>query len=364
MSIQCLRSANYFKREPIRISNWWNYLLTFLLGIGFYSIYIFEIPFNSAIQILGLLFVTITGTIAFGYFINDWSDIEIDRIAGKRNTAAKNTFLKNSLIVSFLLLVSLIPWIFLPKSASNVGFYILQLFLLMSYSLPPLRIKRHKILCVITDALYNSAIPFLVIFFTFHTLSDFNIQIIKGAILFISIWAFLKGLRGILLHQIADRKNDRKTSITTFVNHYGSMRSFNLIWRILFPIEIVLFISTLMFLTLNYFKGLWIVIPVFVIYLILFLRLWERNKIRNYQFKLSIVYIINDLYEEWLPVVFLGYLSMKNPWFLMVMVLYFLLFNEIVVKWYHNTRKNIRNLKDLLVFIQWKLGLAVKNVIN
>jgi len=344
----------------MRISRWWNYLVPFLLGIGFCAIYIYEIPFSLAIQILGLLFITITGTIAFGYFINDWTDIVTDKIAGKHNFASTNSLSKNVLILIGVLIIALLPWSFLPVNIINFPLYLFQLFLLSAYSVFPLRLKRFPLPGVVLDALYNSVIPFGIILTTFI---DFNLMQYSHLnvflIIFVASWAFLKGLRGILLHQVQDRKNDRKTSVTTFANKFGPLKTVNLVSRYLLKTEVILLLALILILSIHTIRFLWLVIPLFLTHLFFRFRLWERLQARKRELKFSFLFVLNDFYEEWLPLVFLFYLINRDYTFLILLLLHILLFYAVILKMIKKTKKDLQNSRDFLYYLGEYLLLKI-----
>jgi hypothetical protein len=55
-------------------------------------------------------------------------------------------------------------------------------------------------------------------------------------------WAFLSGLRSILLHQIWDHGNDLRTDTHTWVRQIGVSRTQKLIYRGVFPLEVLIII--------------------------------------------------------------------------------------------------------------------------
>ena len=349
----------------VRVSNWWNYLTPFLLGIACFIIYSLGISFATSIKVLALLFVTIAGTAAFGYFLNDITDIETDRRAGKRNLAAANSGFKNFLILFLLLAIALLPWLLIPNHRLNFPLYLVQLLLLVVYSVRPIRLKRFPVPGSFTDALYNTVVPLWVISTTFLIVNSFR-EIFSAMIpvAMITAWAFLKGFRGILLHQLGDRKNDRKSSLNTFVVHYGPLYSLKLLFNFTIWIEILLFAGIIVYISIEYIPFLYLVFPLFLIYLFLFFRLWENFAKRRKELRVALLFVINDLYEEWLPLIILIYLCIRNPQFLILLFFYLVIFNKIIFKFYQNTRKNLRNFSDFRQYFVWKMGKYLKSIIK
>jgi 4-hydroxybenzoate polyprenyltransferase len=72
-------------KKLIRLSDWKNYIIPFLSGAIFISVYLNEIPFIRALKFTGLLLASIIGIAAYGYLLNNLYDLEEDRRAGKIN---------------------------------------------------------------------------------------------------------------------------------------------------------------------------------------------------------------------------------------------------------------------------------------
>lgn len=327
-------------------------MVPFLLCLCYLNVCYVRVPFILGISATFLFIVTISATTAFGYFLNDVTDRNEDKLAGKKNVTEGISLLKITLGHILLLFLAIIPWFFLPRSWTNLSLFGFQVLLLLIYSVPPIRLKKRPHIAVIIDALYNSVIPLLIIGSTFKLLASITI---KNEILILSfaiIWAFLKGLRGILLHQVKDRKNDKKAGITTFVIKYGPFWTINLINKRTLVVELILYVLIITYLSCISFPFLWVIIPLFFVYLFFFFRLWEdelpgrkREAIFRY------LYIFNDLYEEWLPIVVLFYLPFLNPWYAVLLPLHLILFYMIPLKIIRNAKRIITYYKDYRTYL-------------
>jgi 4-hydroxybenzoate polyprenyltransferase len=322
------------------------------LGIIFSSVYVFDIPFATAWRVTGLLLLSIIGTAAYGYLLNNIFDLKEDKRAGKSNSTEKMAGWAKAAFVLIFLLMAVIPWLFLPVAFLNFGLFVLQLVLLAAYSIPPLRLKRFVHLGVIADALYNSPIMVFVIIFTMRGYSEISPE--NGTLILIVLFValFLKGLRGILLHQIADRKNDQKTSITTFANKFGPLKTVNLVARYFVTLEGILLIVLILFLSINTFRFLWLVIPLFSIHLFFRFRLWERATLRKRGLKFSFLHVLNDFYEEWLPFVFLLYLIKREHTFVILLLLHIVLFYPVFSKMIKKSLKDLKNSRDYYYYLR------------
>ncbi len=349
-----MSSTYFFRLSSKRSSEWWWYTIPFLFGLCCICIYILQIPFNEGIQTIFQFLLTITSTAALGYFLNDVTDKKEDKLTGKSNVVASLSTFHIILIFILLSFFALAPWFYLPKSATNLSLYGLQIMLLLIYSIPPLRVKRFPIPAVIIDALYNSVVPLLVILSTFALISPEKVKIHPIIWCIVLAWAFLKGFRGILLHQVKDRKNDKKTSIRTFVLKYGPLYTIRLINRYVLPFELLIFTGIILYMSIIKFPFLWLIIPLFFLYLFLFFRLWERDiPWRKRETNFRYLYILNDLYEEWMPIILLCYLPFLDRWYSVLIPIHLLLFNTTVKKFVRNTRKNLQNFADYRKYLNF-----------
>jgi len=348
-----LISFDKIKATTFRISDWFLFLFPFLIGFEYLLLFLYRIPFNKGISVILLFMLIIPATTAFGYFLNDVTDRNEDRLAGKFNVTAALSRWKIMRIFLIVIFFAIMPWFFLPRSEVNISFYSFQIFLLLVYSVPPLRLKRFPYPAVAIDALYNSVVPLLVIIYTFVLVSPREVNIPWWGLCFVLAWAFLKGLRGILLHLVKDRKNDKRANLKTFVLKYGPFTTIKLINSVILPAELLIFIAIILFFSFTTFPFLWLVFLLFGIYLFFFFRLWERKiPWRRREANFRYLYILNDLYQEWIPLAVLLYLPFLNPWYTLLIPVHFLLFHRIFVKFYRNFKINLNNYADYRKFLR------------
>ena len=309
----------------IRIKSWWDYLVPSFLGIFYISIYIFNIGFSRAAIFSGLFLINIIGTASFGYLLNDITDQEEDRKAGKMNPSGQHSSFFNLSILAVLLMSALSAGFFLPKFYVNTVLYISLIFLFVFYSLYPFRLKRFPITGVIIDALYNCTLMALIILTTLYLSSGRGIAIGYPVWILIVIWTFMKGLRGILLHQLTDRSSDRKSGAITFVIRYGPARSLKILTQIIVPVEIGC-ITFLVILLSKHVPSFYLVLLAFVVFFLAKLNTWQPQKITFRRFRFQLLFTINGFYEAWIPLSILVYLSVRNPLFLILLAFHIFLF--------------------------------------
>jgi 4-hydroxybenzoate polyprenyltransferase len=279
---------------PFRFYVWWHHIIPPILGLAFVLIdtRTERIDIIAVFQFL----ITLIGTAAFGYFINDWADIETDKRGGKANTVARIIKWKRYIILVSLLLGAFLPWFWLiqlPFGFLGFIFWLFELTVLTLYSVPPFRLKNKAIWGIICDTLYGHVLPIGIAMAIFcgHLLPSTSKLVVGSCLL------FFKGMRNIITHQIQDRVADRKSKTRTFVLSFGVVQSINLVNRFILPIEILaIFVLGILFYT-N--EPIWL--QSFLIFLtwtvIAFDIPFYRYKFRYDRFW----YFLNDYYEGWFP---------------------------------------------------------------
>jgi len=304
----------------IRISNWWNYIFPPILGVAYFSILLNQGELGEKWVALLLFFISFVFTASFGYFLNDICDIEIDKKASKQNFAQKLPVILRYLFLFFLLLFAVLPWLFFENIHIAKYFYILQIILLFAYSLPYIRLKSKIFAAVITDALYSSLLPAIIAFSLFT----------QGIIVFEIVWffllcttiLFLRGLRNILIHQIIDAENDKKTGTKTFAIVYGEQNIYMTLSFFFLPIEIIMILFFCVFLALK-IGFAWLIFPLLVLFyaIKIFDAKAEKNKILKIQ-------IINDFYEDIFPVFILILLTFIDYYYLIILFAHVIVFRN------------------------------------
>jgi 4-hydroxybenzoate polyprenyltransferase len=234
---------------------------------------------------------------AFGYFINDAADVQVDKLAGQKNMAEKMPVSLQICIAFILLMVGggllrsvssqFMVWVFLTA----------QIFFLILYSVPPFRLKKHPLLGPLLDAHYGHILP------VFITLAVFFPRFFNTFEVFLLLLYFLllfKGCRNILLHQIEDRTKDRMSQINTFPNRFGPYRTVLFIIYFILPIEFIL-ASILLYAFIPWPSLTGTGFIFFLIFYVFNFAVWKFPKLPVRQLKLKPLYFLNDFYEIWLP---------------------------------------------------------------
>ncbi len=310
--------------NKLRFSNPWRFKAPLLLCWPYLLIYVTDTPKVDSLLFIALAYCTLFGIAALGYFINDIADITSDKAAGKPNKIGELPVVLRILIFVALLLIAFIPWIWLPKDAISLTLIIIEFFLFIIYSSPPFRLKEKGVLGVITDSLYAYVVPATLASITFFYVGNKNYQLFLELIIVSTMWLFMVGLRGILLHQLQDHQNDLNAGVKTFVTKKGYTNVENLVKGLL-QVEILFFLLFLIFLL----PELYLIIPCYILFLIIRLHQLRKNGEENDYRKFS-YRLLDDFYLDFLPVLILIHLALVYYLFLFILIAHLILFRSFI----------------------------------
>ena len=327
----------------LRTNIWWNAVVPQILGWVYFALLADEGPLNRSWELPILFFVATISIAAFGYLLNDFFDIVADAIAGKKNALASFSAPVRVVFVTIPLLIGIAAWLpFIDRVGATI-LLTLQIVALILYSAPPFRLKNCGLAGVLTDAFYGHINP---VFITLAAFIPYYIKISPSVITFFAILflaVMLKGIRNILLHQIDDRKKDKRAGTATFVVKKGALFSLNLVNRLL-PFEIAL--TALLALFISYY------LPPFFLSLFLFTILtylkfsgWKLAYLPKRQLKFKFLHFINDYYEGWLPVFFLILLAIKHHSLAWLLPTHLILFPAFITKLVTDLKTIAQNFK-------------------
>lgn len=263
-----------------------------------------------------------TGVAGLGYAMNDIKDYKDDLQNKKPNLFNKFSKLQSvSLIVLFILLATF-PWFYLPTDRNTFYLLAIEFALFFIYAFPPFRLKEKGISGILTDALYAQVIPCLLAVYTFSKIA--NTQIDYKLITLYALWLLLVGIRNIIKHQIEDFKNDTNTNTNTFVIKYGIDFSKNISIVNFFIPELILFSIILFFINFQFH----FVLIIYLFYII-FMFIKRNKNSDNNLYNFINQRILNEFYEIYLPIILLIYFSYFNPFFLILLCLNVVFFNQI-----------------------------------
>ncbi|MHC5896916.1 UbiA family prenyltransferase [Nostoc sp.] len=318
-----------------RGSDWWLYQIPKLLSVAYAQILLQAVPPQKSITTVIALLASMFFVAAYGHVINDTFDIDADLRANKPNRIAYLSKLKRNLLTIGLATAGLIPWLwigFIPSSAILLATLYISLTI---YAAPPLRLKERDAWGVISDAFSVHLVPTLLVATVFLHLNDTA----RPESIFLAVVStacyFLMGIRGIISHQISDRENDLKSGVKTLIANLDLVGINQIIFwvtRIFLPAEIILLVAMILIIS----QSAHLLIVFFVCYGILSIINFKRWFFNTIDLTYVEGYYIfpHDLYEVWLPLSLLCFLSLQQPSFLILLILHILLFYPgIISRW-------------------------------
>lgn len=237
-----------------------------------------EFIYQSILFFIFSIFMT-----GYGYFVNDLSDIDLDRLHNKPNAFQKMSRWKAYLIVGAILMIGCIASLPFLKNFWFLILFLGWIVLSTLYSMPPFRLKETGFPGLVATVLAQQTFPLMLLFATF------NYPLNWGSAVFV-MYATLRGLSSDVGHQVRDLKNDIKTETLTFVVRHGLQKG---TWIYLFSLEferlalgcvIILLLVELPVLLINQFGlSLSLVWPLAIVYITSLIFTIGRNLILGQQ---------------------------------------------------------------------------------
>lgn len=308
----------------IRFYTWWNYKLPPLFGIAFLFVLHSGLSFGDTLRRLAILIICMIGTAGFGHYLNDMFDIESDKHSGKQNVSASHSRFRRALTIAVLLTLGLAPW-FIFYHVGAIHLSVLMVMLLFAlYSIPPIRLKDRGFLGILSDTLYAHAIPAIVVALAILDGREVN-QGAYDIILIIFIWQFFVGFRNIAFHQYEDYEQDRKSGSMTWAVKLGAEKMKMLSLKVIYPLEAISFLVFVVVLFyVSMLAGLLLILMI-GLRLYIYVYIYEKGYLAHWKNYFSFV---NNSYEEDIPLALLICLTLTNPWFVLIMILYCVLFPQ------------------------------------
>lgn len=232
-----------------RTKEWWQPKAGNLLTAVYLAVFLFDINFNTTIKFIIPAITTILGIGMFGYFFNDFTDLESDKKANKSNMLDNLSKNYKIALLGGVVLLAICPWFLLPATTFSYYLLIAEFILLLVYAVPPIRLKERGFIALIADAIYAYAIPFGLAFHTFSLLSNKQENWLFVGMLF--FWQFFVGLVNISIHQIEDFENDIFTSTKTWITSIGKSKARKYLLLIFWPMMVISFFYILALVSIN-----------------------------------------------------------------------------------------------------------------
>ncbi|MEE1086812.1 MAG: UbiA family prenyltransferase [Schaedlerella sp.] len=161
-------------------------------------------------------FLYLAAFLAFSYLINDYSDMDIDRKAGKKKVILHVPKWMVVASMTGLILVGNLPLLVLVDwNTICILLSIVIYFLGAAYSVKGLRFKEKGAIGLVECSIAQKCVPVLLV--------PFLVEV--ETVLFV-IWMvllFVDGMRYIIIHQVIDLENDLKTGVKTYISSGKSL---------------------------------------------------------------------------------------------------------------------------------------------
>lgn len=326
-------------KERLRFGDWWPRLVP-VVASCFYATLLLGADLRTMGRQLPWFLLALVSIAAFGYTLNDCWDADSDSRAGRANAQRGLSRLSRLLLVGGPLVVGLGAWAALDPNRLASLFFVLQLLLLVVYSVPPFRFKERGSLGVVADALYGHVVPLAIVLSVFPpNVGSDSRGLWAGAL---GIWTLAKGLRNILLHQVEDRKRDRLSGVATYGSRRPPLETLSLINRLLLPLEFMALGALLVGL-----DPAWMALIIFLGYTTLKFSAWKLWTLPRRYLRLKFLWFLNDFYEEWLGLTLLLILVQGDRRWLVVALVHLMLFPGILRRLPADLRTMSRNLTEV-----------------
>ncbi len=198
----------------LRIDDWMDSKVPFMLSIALFS-YLYNdtnMTYFETYAFIGAYFFYVSMFLAFSYVVNDFTDIEVDRKAGKHKVMFMLPKWIIVLSIVVIVLIGVCPMYILVNEKGLFLKYTLFLYIMgAAYSVRwLLRFKERGFIGLIECSIAQRCLPLVPLVFLFSV--DWMYFLI------FAILSFVNGLRYILIHQAVDYENDINTGVKTFVS--------------------------------------------------------------------------------------------------------------------------------------------------
>lgn len=320
-----------------RSGEWWEYKLVPLLAVGYVTLLKNDISLYIGISRLLFLLLSIIIGAVYVSVLNDITDIEEDKTAGKTNRMANVSPMQRTMITLACLLTGvLFGWLMYPDILS-ICLYAMSWIVFSLYSLPPVRLKKRGISGPLCDALGAHFFPSLLMVSSVTYFAGNTID--TSWFVAVALWSFCYGLRGILWHQFHDRDNDIKSGVKTYASvvEPGAFRTAEIVIILLelsaFSWMLSQMVYSLVFVSLALYLFLILIRAVYFKYKLVLI-IAPVNK--PYQLLMA------DFYQVFLPLSLLCTAALSEKYTWIILCAHFILFPQ----------KTLLVIKDFFIFLK------------
>lgn len=314
--------------DTIRGGHWWGYKIPPVLAVAYAGVVVFDVAPGGPVRTAQAL-LTVLAVAAYGFVLNDLTDIEADRLSGQPNRMA-GLGLPARVMALLLPLALAVALATLSRDRTTAVLTGANLLLPTLYSVPPVRLKGRGALGAVADASGVHILPMALVAWAVTRAVPERADLVPAFIASALGWTGMLGLRGIVVHQAQGLAGDRVAHVRTFVASIGKERARHLVWRWIVPIEVVALLTFLMIVVPHS--------PVLAVTLVLFAAAELRQMQLGWTLPLfeppgrsSERYrplVNNAWYELWLPVALAVQVALVHEWGWAVLVGHVALFHR------------------------------------
>lgn len=314
----------------VRTDFWFRQKLPPLLALAYALLLVGAVEPISAARVLPLVVLCICFVAAYGHVINDIFDIEMDAAAGKPNAMVRVSTGARVGLLAVLLAGGFGCLLWLGAQPVLIGLLTTNYVLPTLYSAPPTRFKERGISSVLSDLLASHVVPTLFVGIALCGISEADPDFEAALIVSTVAWAFLIGLRGILVHQAVDSHNDLAANVTTFGGRWGREKVRPFVVKAILPLE-GLALAVFLYLVLPFSYVLAGAVIVYAAGEVS--RMWRGVRLPHVypeqpDREPHVPFLKNDFHEVWLPCALALQLALNNTAYVALFIAHVILFRD------------------------------------
>lgn len=252
-----------------RAGEWWEHKLAPVAATGYASAWLLGAPSAQIWAPIATVVAALAVCAAYVCFVNDLTDREADRAAGKPDRlAGRSPAVAPAAIAACLTAGAAIALLAWRDDPLALAVYAASWLAFSAYSIAPLRLKSRGVAGALADATGATLAPHLLVVVVVFGAAD---EPLDGWWLgCVGAWALALGLRGAIWHQLTDVVADARAGLATFARRRPEGVPGASI-AVLFAVELAAFAGILVL------AGNWLafaLVPVYVLVERLRVRLW------------------------------------------------------------------------------------------
>ena len=291
----------------MRAEEWWEYKLVPVVSMFYATALVLDVPLTSLWRTAVVLLAALVPGAVYVSVINDLTDRDEDRKAGKPNRLDGASRAKAAILVALPVAAGIAVALLWRDDVALLTAYLAAWLAFSLYSLRPFRFKARGIFGVLCDASGAHLFPTLVA--VLLVARDARGEAGAAWLAAVAVWSLALGLRGILWHQLTDRENDRSAGVRTFAQRHPPAVAERLGTRVAFPLELAGLASLLWQL-----RSPWplVLFAVYVVFALRRMRVWSLNPVVVRPAPRYFI-VLHEYYNVFFPLSLLLALALRHP---------------------------------------------------